>query len=74
MMRVSREWAVAATHVFWQSATALSFASAKGERRCDYCWEYGTATGGSVPFTWLKSDRKVVQGEVEELGQRGAVD
>jgi hypothetical protein len=37
------------------------------------CWEYGTATGGSVPFTWLNSDRKVVLREVEGLEQRGAV-
>ncbi len=37
------------------------------------CWEYGTATGGSVPFTWLNSDRTVVLREVKGLEQRGAV-
>ncbi len=25
------------------------------------CWEYGTATGGGMLFTWLECDRKTVQ-------------
>jgi hypothetical protein len=37
------------------------------------CWEYGIATGGSVPFTWLRSDRKVVQESKEEMEEQEAV-
>jgi hypothetical protein len=37
------------------------------------CWEYGIATGGRVLFTWLRSDRIVVQGSKEEIEEQGAV-
>jgi hypothetical protein len=35
------------------------------------CWEYGTATGGSMPFTWLKSDIKNVQGRKKNRDSEG---
>jgi hypothetical protein len=47
--------------------------ASQGVVRNKKCWEYGTATRGSMPFTWLESNKKIVLGEVQGLKQRGAV-